>query len=63
MSQEGLTAAQVGVRGWVWLRDAATLVLVWLRAFVRLGGAMYFTLGVLALLLAKSLVRAFGHPH
>lgn len=62
MRQHILTGAQSGLPLWAWLRDAAALVLVWIRALMRLGGAIAFSIGVLALLLVKAITCAFGHP-
>jgi hypothetical protein len=62
MRPETITGARGGAPSWVWWRDAASLILVWMRAFPRLGRVLYFTAGVLMLLLVKSVVRAFGHP-
>jgi hypothetical protein len=33
-----------------------------MQAFLRLGAAISFSVGVLALLLVKGVVRVFGHP-
>lgn len=63
MRHELITSAQASPQAWVWLRDAATLVSVWLRAILRLGSVIAFSVGVLALLLVKSVVRVFGHAN
>lgn len=62
MQQEVVTGSGVGQPAWLWLRDTVTIVLVWMRALLRLGVAIFFSLGVLSLLLAKSVLRVFGHP-
>jgi hypothetical protein len=62
MQHDVVTAASANRLAWLWLRDAASLVLVWMRGLLRLGAVIAFGVGVAALLLVKSVVRVFGHP-
>lgn len=61
MRQDLVTYARMGGPAWAWWRDAAALAVVWLQALLRLGGVISFFVGVLALLIVKSVVRTFGH--